>query len=102
MLISGGVNIYPAEIEGELLLHPSVKDAAVVGIPDVTWGEVGAAFVVLRDNVEASEEDLAAFLAATLARYKIPRRWVFVDALPRTPYGKVVKGALRDRLVSPA
>jgi fatty-acyl-CoA synthase len=94
MLISGGVNIYPAEIEGELLLHPAVKDAAVTGIPDATWGEVGAAFVVLREGMAASESDLAAFLATKLAKYKIPRRWVFIDALPRTAYGKVVKGDL--------
>jgi fatty-acyl-CoA synthase len=98
MLISGGVNVYPAEIEGELLLHPAVKDAAVVGIPDPTWGEVGAAFVVLRGGETATEETLTAFLAARLAKYKLPRRWVFIDALPRTPYGKVVKGELRDRL----
>jgi fatty-acyl-CoA synthase len=98
MLISGGVNIYPAEIEGELLLHPAVQDAAVVGVPDATWGEVGAAFVVLRGQAKATEDELAAFLAGRLAKYKLPRRWVFVDALPRTAYGKVVKGELRDRL----
>jgi fatty-acyl-CoA synthase len=95
MLISGGVNIYPAEIEGELLLHPSVKDAAVVGVPDDTWGEVGAAFVVVRDGMTVTGEELAAFLSEKLARYKVPRRWAFVDALPRTAYGKVVKGELR-------
>ena len=101
MLISGGVNIYPAEIEGELLLHPAVQDAAVVGIPDETWGEVGAAFVVVRGGRTVTEEDLATFLTKTLAKYKVPRRWVFVDALPRTAYGKVVKGELRDRLAIP-
>ena len=101
MLISGGVNIYPAEIEGELMLHPAVQDAAVVGIPDATWGEAGAAFVVLRQGYLATEEDLATFLARSLAKYKIPRRWVFIDALPRTAYGKVIKGELRDRIVNP-
>jgi len=100
MLISGGVNIYPAEIEGELLLHPAVQDAAVVGIPDATWGEVGAAFVVLREGAAATENELAAFLAERLAKYKLPRRWVFIDALPRTAYGKVVKGELRSRAAS--
>ena len=99
MLISGGVNVYPAEIEAELLLHPGVKDAAVVGIPDPTWGEVGAACVVLREAGSANGEELAAFLGAKLARYKIPRRWLFVDILPRTAYGKVVKGELRQRLM---
>jgi fatty-acyl-CoA synthase len=99
MLISGGVNVYPAEIEAELLLHPAVKDAAVVGIPDPTWGETGAAFVVLREATRASAEELAAFLSVKLAKYKIPKRWLFVEALPRTPYGKVLKGELRDRLI---
>lgn len=95
MLISGGVNVYPAEIEGELLLHPHVADAAVVGVPHETWGEVGIAFVVPRGTAPTPEE-LAEFLAARLARYKLPREYVFVDALPRTAYGKVVKGTLRD------
>lgn len=95
MLISGGVNVYPAEIEGELLLHPAVRDAAVVGVPHPTWGEVGVAFVVARGEPPAPD-DLAEFLAGRLARYKVPREFVFVEALPRTPYGKVVKGELRD------
>jgi acyl-CoA synthetase (AMP-forming)/AMP-acid ligase II len=95
MLISGGVNVYPAEIEGELLLHPEVRDAAVVGVPHPTWGEVGVAFVVAREEPPTAE-DLADFLAGRLARYKVPREFVFVEALPRTPYGKVVKGELRD------
>ena len=96
MLISGGVNVYPAEIEGELLLHPAVADAAVVGVPDATWGEVGVAFVVPRPGEELSEVALLAFAETRLARYKLPKAVVFVDALPRTPYGKVVKGELRD------
>jgi fatty-acyl-CoA synthase len=100
MLISGGVNIYPAEIEGELLLHPAVKDAAVAGVPDDTWGEVGAAFVVVREGMSVTSDDLAAFLAERLAKYKIPRRWTFVDALPRTAYGKVVKGELARMLTT--
>jgi fatty-acyl-CoA synthase len=100
MLISGGVNVYPAEIEAELLLHPAVQDAAVVGLPDSTWGEIGAGCVVLREACgNVTGEDLAAFLATRLAKYKIPRRWLFLDALPRTAYGKVIKGELRDRLL---
>ena len=95
MLISGGVNVYPAEIEGELLLHPAVQDAAVVGVPDATWGEVGVAFVVVRSGETPTKADLA-FAEARLARYKLPKDVVFVDALPRTAYGKVVKGELRD------
>jgi len=96
MIISGGVNVYPAEVEAEILQHPGVQDAAVVGIPEPTWGEVGIAFVVRRDPALGPAE-LTAFLAARLARYKIPKDYVFVEVLPRTPYGKVVKGELRDR-----
>jgi fatty-acyl-CoA synthase len=99
MIISGGVNVYPAEIEAELLHHPQVRDAAVVGIPHPTWGEVGIAFVVPGEEPPASEE-VVAFLEARLARYKVPREFVFVDVLPRTPYGKVVKGELRERYLS--
>jgi fatty-acyl-CoA synthase len=100
MLISGGVNVYPAEIEGELLLHPAVMDAAVVGVPDATWGEVGVAFVVPRPGEELTKAGLLAFAETRLARYKLPKEVVFVDALPRTAYGKVVKGELRDRYLA--
>lgn len=96
MLISGGVNVYPAEIEGELLLHPAVADAAVVGVPDATWGEVGVAFVVLHESAAATGAELAAFLETRLARYKLPRDYRFLAQLPRTAYGKVVKGELRE------
>lgn len=94
MFISGGVNIYPAEIEAELVAHPAVADAAVVSIPDETWGEVGVAFVV----GTATAEDLTSFLTLRIAKYKVPRRFVFMDALPRTPYGKVVKEELKRSL----
>ncbi len=99
MIISGGVNVYPAEIEAALLLHPGVEDAAVVGIPDDTWGEVGVAFVVPLAGRELDAESLAAHLGERLARFKIPKRFELVDELPRTAYGKVVKGELRDRLL---
>jgi len=95
MLISGGVNVYPAEIEAELLLHPGVQDAAVTAALDPTWGEVGVAFVVRRPGAVLDGAALAAHLEGRLARYKIPRDWVFVDALPRTPYGKVLKSELQ-------
>lgn len=113
MLISGGVNVYPAEIEGVLFQHPGVKDVAVVGVPDEMWGEVGIAFIVRREEKEREEKkislngeegrsaavaaELTTFVAARLAKYKVPREFVFVEALPRTPYGKVVK---RDLLLS--
>jgi fatty-acyl-CoA synthase len=94
MFISGGVNVYPAEIEAELVSHPGVSDAAVVAMPDETWGEVGVAFVV----GAAGESELAEYLAARLSKYKLPKRFIHVEALPRTPYGKVVKEELRKRL----
>jgi fatty-acyl-CoA synthase len=97
MFISGGVNIYPAEIEHELMTHPEVKEAAVIGVPDPMWGEVGCAFVVPR-NPGDPPSDLGAYLAARLAKYKVPKMFQFVHELPRTPYGKVVKHVLRSRL----
>ncbi|HEX8152183.1 MAG TPA: AMP-binding protein, partial [Thermoanaerobaculia bacterium] len=94
MFISGGVNVYPAEIEAELVAHPNVSDAAVVAIPDDTWGEVAVAFVV----ATATSEELAQYLGTRLAKYKVPKRFVHLDALPRTAYGKVVKEELRGLL----
>lgn len=95
MFISGGENIYPAEIEQALLTHPSVAEAAVIGIPDPQWGEVGCAFVVLGAPMADPAEALAAHCAAKLARYKLPKRFVQVDALPRTGSGKLMKQDLR-------
>jgi fatty-acyl-CoA synthase len=100
MIISGGVNVYPAEIEAALVLHPEVQDAAVVGVPDETWGEVGVAFVVPRPGAELAAEALTAHLEERLARFKVPKHFRFLDDLPRTPYGKVVKGELRERFLS--
>lgn len=103
MFISGGVNVYPAEIEGQLLLHPAVRDAAVCGVEDARWGETGVAFLVCDPGDAADADlarDLAAFLETRLARYKVPRGYVFVSELPRTPYGKVVKKTLVDDLVA--
>ncbi len=102
MIISGGVNVYPAEIEAELVQHPAVEDAAVVGVPDEKWGEVGVAFVVPLAGRELAPEELAEHLAGRLARFKIPRAFRFPDELPRTAYGKVVKGDLRDRYLAEA
>jgi fatty-acyl-CoA synthase len=95
MFISGGVNVYPAEIEAELIQHPRVADAAVLAVADPTWGEVGTAFVVAT-NVSPAE--LEEFLGTRIARYKVPRRFIFVEALPRSPYGKVLKEELRSQL----
>lgn len=96
MFISGGVNVYPAEIEAELLRSPAVRDAAVIGVPDAKWGEVGVAFVVPAGSSIPRADELTKFLADKLARYKLPREFIFVDALPRTAYGKVVKAELKE------
>ena len=96
MFISGGVNVYPAEIEAELLRCPALRDAAVIGVPHATWGEVGVAFVVAAGTTIPSADELTRFLADKLAKYKLPREFVFVDALPRTAYGKVVKAELKE------
>ena len=101
MFISGGVNVYPAEIEGRA--SSSIRRSRTwrsAGVPHPLWGEVGVAFVVPRDGANSSKEELAGFLAARLARYKIPRDFVFVDSLPRTAYGKVVKSELQAYYLS--
>ena len=97
MIISGGVNIYPAELEGELLRHPDVRDAAVVGVSHPTWGEVGVAFVVVQEDRKISSEELSRYLTGRVAKFKVPQDFIFVESLPRTPYGKVLKGELRDQ-----
>jgi len=96
MFISGGVNVYPAEVEAVLLQHPGVRDAAVVGVEDATWGEVGVAFVVELADGAAPAGALLDFVGARLARFKLPKEIVYLAELPRTAYGKVVKGELKD------
>ncbi|MEJ2084589.1 MAG: long-chain fatty acid--CoA ligase [Acidobacteriota bacterium] len=96
MIISGGVNVYPAEIEAELLQHEAVEDVAVVGVPDRKWGEMGVAFVVPLGGKEVTPETLIEHLESRLARFKIPKVFRIVESLPRTAYGKVVKGELRE------
>ncbi len=98
MFISGGENVYPAEIESVLMAHPKVLEAAVVGVPHETWGEVGRAFVVADEGY--SEQDLRAFLQERLARYKLPRAIVLLDALPLTAIGKIDKKLLESKEVS--
>ena len=94
MVISGGVNIYPWEIEQRLYAHPAVREVAVVGVPSVEWGESLTAFVVRR--AEVTPEELTRHVTSALADYKKPRRFVFVDELPRNALGKVAKRELRD------
>ena len=97
MFISGGENVYPAEIEAVLYQHPAVQMCSVIGLPDVKWGEVGLACVVLKKNAAATPDDLLSHLQARLARYKVPRRAVILDSLPISAAGKILKRELRDR-----
>lgn len=96
MFISGGENIYPAEIEAALYRHPAVFQCAVVGVPDPRWGEVGKAFVVLKPEQSTSTEALLAHLGEHLARYKIPHHVEFLTALPISAAGKVLRRELRS------
>jgi fatty-acyl-CoA synthase len=93
MFISGGENVYPAEIESVLHEHPHVQDAAVVGVPDEKWGEVGAAFVVADGALDTDE--LLEFCRARLARFKVPKSVHVVDVLPRNSMGKLQKSELK-------
>lgn len=94
MYISGGENVYPAEVERVLLQHPAVREVAVIGVPDAKWGEVGRAFVALEAGMKVSATELDAWLSGQLARYKVPRSYAFPTALPRTATGKVHKPGL--------
>jgi fatty-acyl-CoA synthase len=96
MYISGGENVYPAEVENALHGHPAVNQAAVVGVPHPRWGEAGVAFVVLARGATATPEELRAWSRERLAAYKVPVRVVLVDELPRNATGKVLKAPLRE------
>jgi fatty-acyl-CoA synthase len=96
MIISGGENVYPAEVENVLREHPAVADCGVIGVPDAQWGEVGRAVVVLRPGAVATEEDLLRFLDGKIARFKIPKSVRFAGELPRTGTGKILKKRLRE------
>jgi fatty-acyl-CoA synthase len=99
MYISGGSNIYPREIEEKMLTHESVSEVAIVGVPDPKWGEVGVAVCVLRDGAELDEAAMLAWMADRVARYKLPKRVFFWEALPKSGYGKVPKKLVKDELV---
>jgi fatty-acyl-CoA synthase len=96
MIISGGENIYPAEIERVLHEHPAVAEAAVIGCPDPKWQEVPVAYVVTRKGMSVDAEGLLRHVGAQLARFKIPRDVVFVDDLPRNALGKVQHFRLKE------
>jgi fatty-acyl-CoA synthase len=96
MFISGGENVYPAEVENVIYHHPAVAEVAVIGVPHPQWQEVGRALVVLKEGHTLQEEEIIDFCQGKLARYKIPKSVVFVEALPRTAAGKVLKRELRE------
>ena len=98
MIISGGANVFPAEIEAVLNRHPDVADAAVIGAPDEVWGEAGHAFIQPRPDRAPGRGELEAFCRDQLAGYKIPKTFTFVDTFPRTASGKIQK----SRLTAPA
>jgi fatty-acyl-CoA synthase len=97
LIISGGENIYPAEVEDALYRHPAVAECAVIGVPDPAWGEVGRAVVVLRDGFQVEPDELIAFLAGRIARFKVPKSVVYTGSLPHTASGKIMKKELRTR-----
>jgi long-chain acyl-CoA synthetase len=96
MIISGGENVYPAEIENALMGHEAIADVGVIGVPDDKWGEVGKAMVVVAPGSEVTEEEIIAFARERLAGFKCPQTVDFVEALPRNPSGKILKRELRD------
>jgi fatty-acyl-CoA synthase len=99
MFISGGENVYPAEIEKVLYQHPAVHMCAVIGLPDAKWGEAGKACVVLKPNQAATEDELLKFMTDRLAKYKVPKSVSLMQALPISAAGKILKRELRDQFI---
>ena len=97
MIISGGENIYPREIEETLITHPAIADVAVVGIPDPDWGESVKAFVTLREGKIISEQEVIDFCTKHLASFKKPKRVIFIPTIPRNPSGKALKKLLIEK-----
>ena len=96
MIVSGGENVFPGEVEDVLARHPDVEDVAVLGVPDEEFGQRLRAFVVSAAGSDPSEDDLKAHVKSSLARYKVPREIVFTDEIPRNPTGKVLRRKLAD------
>ena len=101
MIISGGENVYPAEIENLILSHPQVVEVAVIGQPSSRWGESPFAVIVKNDDA-LSEEDVLSFCDGKLARFKLPKGVAFIDVIPRNANGKVLKRLLREQFPGPA
>jgi fatty-acyl-CoA synthase len=99
MYISGGSNVYPREIEEKILTHPDISETAVIGIPDPVWGEVGLAVCVAKSGTTPDGEVITDWLASRMARYKLPKRFVFWPEMPKSAYGKIAKKLIRDELI---
>ena len=98
MYISGGSNIYPREIEEKLLAHPQIGEVAVLGVPDPAWGEAGIAVCVAEPGAVVGEAELLSFLDGKIARYKMPKRFIFIEEMPKSAYGKITKKLVREAL----
>ena len=98
VIISGGTNIYPREVEEALLAHPDVREVSAIGVPDPDWGEIVVACVVLEKGIAPDDSRLDAHCLASIARFKRPKRYVYLDALPKNNYGKVLKTSLREMM----
>ncbi len=98
MYISGGSNVYPREIEEKLLQHPAVSEIAILGVPDPVWGEIGVAVCVTRPGALVQASELDAWLDGKIARYKLPKRYIFWDQMPKSAYGKIAKKLIREEL----
>ena len=99
MYISGGENVYPAEVENVLYQLPEIAEAAIIGVPDERWGETGIAFISLKPEQMLEEKDIIQHCLNNLAKFKVPNSVEFIDALPRNATGKVLKRNLRDDLL---
>jgi acyl-CoA synthetase (AMP-forming)/AMP-acid ligase II len=100
MIITGGENVYPYEVEKVLFEHPAILEAAVVGVQDKTWGEAVTAVVALKDGESATEDELIQFVKERIAGYKTPKRVVIVDSIPKTAVGKILRREVRESLES--
>ena len=96
VVIVGGYNVYPREVEEVLFTHPALSEAAVIGIPDSNYGEAVHAFVVLKEDASVDEAALISYCAERLVKYKVPKHIKFLNELPRNSTGKILKSALKD------
>ena len=95
VIITGGENVYSSEVEAVLVRHPAIGEAAIIGVPDERLGEIVMALIVLKPGARPSDEEIAQHCRASLGGYKVPRRFMYVDTLPKSALGKVLKGPLR-------